>query len=274
MNKDDKVKKTHTKPKGAQHRGPSKPNIISGISSHNTGRAGTCPQVTKLADMLETLKPHDHLCLIYESEEEWRGAAIPFLASGLKRGEKCVYVVDTSTAGEIHKYLGKEKIDTSAAEKTGQSVILHETDAYTREGSFDPDKMIAFLISETEKAIAEGYKALRVTDEMTWVLRGYPGSEKLLEDEAKLNRDLFPHYPCLALCQYDRWKFNPEIIKGVIVTHPILVRGNNVYHNFYYIPPNQFLNHERAETEAQHWLNNIECEQRIQRELGKSRQVL
>ena len=60
--------------------------------------------------MLETLKPHDHLCLIYESQEEWRAAAVPFLSIGLKRGEKCIYVVDTSTADEIRKYLDEEEV--------------------------------------------------------------------------------------------------------------------------------------------------------------------
>lgn len=130
--------------------------------------------------------------------------------------------------------------------------------------------MIALLISETEKAVSEGYPALRTTGEMTWVLRGHPGSEKLLEYEAKLNRELFPKYPCLAICQYDRWKFDPEIIKGVIMTHPLLVRGSRIYRNFYYVDPGEFLNKKRAEREVQHWLNNVEREQRMWEELRES----
>src|SRR4030042_6378797 len=135
------------------------------------------PEDVSLTRMLETLKPHDHLCLIYESQEEWRAAVVPFIAMGLKRGEKCIYIVDTSTADEIRKYLAEEGLDVALAEKSGQLSILHETEAYTREGSFDPDRMIALLISETEKAIAEGYPALRVTGEMTWVLRGHRSEE-------------------------------------------------------------------------------------------------
>ena len=92
---------------------------------------------------------------------------------------------------------------------------------------------------------------------------------KLLEYEAKLNRDLFPKYPCFAICQYDRWKFDPEIIKGVIMTHPLLVRGNNIYHNFYYIPPEEYLNQKRAEMEVQYCLNNLERERQIQEALAR-----
>jgi hypothetical protein len=169
--------------------------------------------------MLQTLKPHDHLCLIYESPEEWRTAVAPFIAIGLKHGEKCCYFADAHTAEQLHGYLQAEGVDVASTEASGQLVILCESEAYTKEGSFDPDLMISLLITETEKAIAEGYPALRLTGEMTWVLHGLPGSERLLEYEAKLNRDFYPKYPALGICQYDRWKFDHEIIKGVIMTH-------------------------------------------------------
>lgn len=212
---------------------------------------------------LEGLKPHDHLCLIYETREEWRRAVVPFITIGLKRGEKCVYIVDTSTAGQVKGYLEQEGADAAAAEQKGQLVILSATEAYTSEGSFDPDRMISLLIEMTGKAVAEGYPSLRVTGEMTWALRGLPGSEKLIEYESKLN-SFFPRYPCLAICQYDRWKFNPEVIKGVVMTHPLIVRGSSIYRNFYYIPPEDFANYQRAEREVQNLLNNLERERLAQ----------
>ncbi|MBN2240174.1 MAG: MEDS domain-containing protein, partial [Dehalococcoidales bacterium] len=216
--------KTPYRHPGEQHEDRLKvePNHIR--SPYDTDISEVYPEFTNLAEELEALKPHDHLCLIYESKEEWRDAVVPFLVTGLRQSEKCLYVVDSSTIDDIRRYLSEEGIDVAAVEETGQLVILQETETYTKDGSFDPDKMIALLITETDNAIAEGYQALRVTGEMTWVLRGHPGSEKLLEYEAKLNRDLFRYYPCLAICQYDRWKFDPEIIKGVIMTHPKLIR--------------------------------------------------
>ncbi|MBM3143298.1 MAG: PAS domain S-box protein, partial [Chloroflexi bacterium] len=270
MKSGERAKGKPARQPGARRARSSKPRSMPDISPSRASSLSIQPQDVNLNRMLETLKPHDHLCLIYESQEEWRAAVVPFIAMGLRRGEKCTYIVDTSTADEIRKYLGEEGVDVASAEKSGQLSVLHETEAYTREGSFDPDRMIALLISEAEKAIAEGYPALRVTGEMTWVLRGHPGSEKLLEYEAKLNRDFFPKYPCLGICQYDRWKFDPDIIKGVIMTHPLLVRGDRIYHNFYYVPPEEFLNRKRAELEVQHWLNNVEREQRIMDMLRES----
>jgi len=225
---------------------------------------------SKLPDLIANLKPHDHLCLIYESREEWRETVAPFISSGLKRNEKCIYVIDASTAREVKTVLSETGLAVDSYDKKGQLSIIHERDAYTRQGYFDPDLMIAFLIAETEKALREGYSALRVTGEMSWALRGYHGAERILEYETKMNQELFPAYPCVALCQYDRWKFDPETIKGVVLTHPLLIKGGRIYRNFYYIEPEEYLNHKKGEREVQHWLNNLERERKNQEDLRES----
>lgn len=228
---------------------------------------------TSLTRELEKLKPHDHLCLIYESPKEWEAATIPFIRIGLERGEKCFYLADTHTAEELRERLTKADIDVPALESKGQLSITTTSDIYTAEKSFDPDRVIRFFTPETEKAVDQGYPALRVTDEMTWVLKGITGPEGLLEYEAKLNRDFFPKCPCLAICQYDRRKFAPEIIKGVIMTHPKIIHGNRLSRNYYYIPADEFLGRNAGEVETQYWLDNIEREQRMWQELVESQRM-
>lgn len=115
----------------------------------------------------------------------------PFIQIGLKRKEKCIYVVDSHTSDQIRDFLSQEGADVKALEQLAQLVMLRDSEAYTKNGSFDPDMMISLLASDTKRAIAEGCTALRVTGEMTWVLRGLPGSDRMIEYEAKLNRDFF-----------------------------------------------------------------------------------
>ncbi|GAH50059.1 unnamed protein product, partial [marine sediment metagenome] len=110
---------------------------------------------------IERLKPHEHLCHIYDTPEEWSAAVTAFLITGLRRGEKCLYVVDTHTADQVRALLHEQGVDVTTAEASGQLVILHEAKAYTRGGFFDPDRMIAFLVNAAETAIAEGYHAIR-----------------------------------------------------------------------------------------------------------------
>jgi len=218
----------------------------------------------KLEQMLQGIELHNHLCLIYESLNEWRAVAIPLIAIGLQRREKCIYIVSDQSADMVRAYLGQEGVDVASVEKSGQLLISHGPEVYMREGAFEPERIIDLTIAQIEEAIREGYSGLRETADMSWAVRDYPGLDKLLEYEAKLNCDLIPKYPCLSICQYDRRKFSSKLIKGVIMTHPLLVKENQVYNNFYYVPPEDFLGKNRAAMEVQHWLNNLERERHIQ----------
>jgi PAS domain S-box-containing protein len=91
---------------------------------------------------------------------------------------------------------------------------------------------------------------------MTWQLGGAPGTERLLEYEARLNDFLRDHDAC-ALCQYNRRRFPPEIILGVIRTHPVLIYRGKISHNPYYIPPEDCLQPGHAVREVERLLGNI-----------------
>ena len=219
---------------------------------------------------ITNLEPGDHLCCLYETEEEHRAVLTLFLRQGLERGEKVVYIVDARTAEIILDYLRDDGLDIEPHLASGQLVILTRDDSYMREGVFDPDGMVALLRAETEQALAEGYPALRVTGEMTWALRGLPGSERLVEYEAKLNQ-FFPGSQCLAICQYDRRRFAPEVLLDVLRTHPIAVVGTEVYDNFYYIPPAELLSGDLPSVELRHWLENLAERKRAEEALRESK---
>jgi len=215
------------------------------------------------------LRPEDHLCCLYETEEEHRALLTPYLRQGLEQGEKVLYIVDAYTAETVLDYLRDDGVEVKPYLDSGQLNILTAKDAYVRDGIFNPDGMIDLLRNETERALAEGYSALRVTGEMTWALRGLPGSERLIEYEAKLNT-FFPGSKCLALCQYDRRRFKPDVILDVLATHPIAIVGTVVYDNFYYMPVAEFLGPERSAATLRRWLQNMEAHKRAEEELRAS----
>ena len=215
------------------------------------------------------LKPGDHLCQIYETEEEHRNLLTPYLIQGLRNNEKVFYIVDTHTAEVILEYLNSEGFNPNPYLDSGQFSIITRNEAYVKEGNFDPDHMIELLRSETEKAIKEGYGALRVTGEMTWALRGLPGSEKLIEYEAKLN-DFFPGSKALAICQYDRNQFSPEILLNILKTHPIAVIGTEICDNPFYVPAKAFLGPNVYEATLDSWTNNLLERKKVESELWRS----
>jgi PAS domain S-box-containing protein len=202
------------------------------------------------------LRPGDHLCCLYETEEEHRAVFTPFLRQGLERGEKVLYLVDVHDTTTILDYLRDDALKVEPYVASGQLAILTCDDAAGREGVFEPDEMIDRLGVETEQALAEGYSALRVSREMTWALRGLPGSERLIEYEAKLNEFLHGSQ-CLAICQYDRRRFDPAVLLDVLSTHPLAIVGIEVYDNFFYAPPSELLGRDLSAAELDRRVQNL-----------------
>lgn len=201
-----------------------------------------------LVEALETLAVHDHLCLIYNSREEQLAAVIPFIKIGMECGERCVYIADDNTVATVMDAMREQGIDVDKAVESGALSVITKREAYLKEGRFDPDWMIDFLKDAVAAAKADGFSALRATGEMTWMLGGEPGTERLIEYESRLNY-FIPEYDCLAICQYNRNRFDAEIIFNVIRTHPLVIYGTTICRNFYYVPPDEFL-----EAEGQHSL--------------------
>ncbi|MBI3805038.1 MAG: MEDS domain-containing protein [Nitrospirae bacterium] len=210
---------------------------------------------SSLVQAIKQAAPHDHLCLIYETLQEQLAAAVSFIRIGLERGEQCVYIVDENVAATVIDAMHQEGINVDAAIQSG-ALTIADKQVYLNKGYFDPDGMIAFLKGAVEAAERAGYTALRITGEMTWALGGDPGAERLMEYEAKLNR-FFPSNNVVAICQYNRNRFQPELIQDVIRTHPKVISGGLVCQNQYYIPPDEFLTDRGAAQEVERLIRHI-----------------
>jgi len=209
-----------------------------------------------LYDAISELTVHDHICIVYETKEEQLNAVVPFIKLGLDRGEKCIYVVDDNTSKVVIEAMQKEGIETESVIKSGALNILTKQEAYLQQGHFDPDWMIQFLKEATDLAKSDGFNALRVTGEMTWYLGGDIRLEKLTEYEAKLNY-FFQENDALAICQYNSNRFSSEILLNIIQTHPIVIYGDLVCKNAYYIPPEEFLKPAQIDLKVKRMLKNI-----------------
>ena len=183
---------------------------------------------------------HDHLALIYDKQEEQLDIVVPFLRLGLERGEKSIFIVDDTSPGTVVAAMKKYGIDVDAATAAGALAIITKHDAYLKNGDFDPDWMIAFLIDAVKNAKKEGFHAVRASGEMTWAL-GPAGdvNHRLIEYECKVNT-FFAGYDMGGICQYNRRRFRPETLMHVIHTHPRLIFRGEVCENPYYIPAEIF----------------------------------
>ena len=226
---------------------------------------------------LSNLEPGEHLCWIYESEEEHRSLLTPYLRQGLEHGEKIIYIVDNHSEKEILGYLRDDGVSVKPYITSGQLSIRAARDVYLPDGAFHPEEMIRLLGEETQLALDEGYPVLRTSIEMTWALRGFSGSERLIEYESMLNQ-FFLSSRCRGLCQYDRRRFSPELLLDVLKTHSKVAIGRHIFENSYYIPPAVFASERASEAMLNHCIQNLrdgkESEKSRRESEGKYREIL
>ncbi|MBI2939286.1 MAG: MEDS domain-containing protein [Chloroflexi bacterium] len=201
---------------------------------------------------IAALRPGDHLCLIYDNLAEQMAAVAAFMRDGLAAGERCVYIADDRTFDEVAGGLAAVGIDVARERERGALLLLTKRDTYLRSGEFHPAAMIALLRQTIEDALAAGFTGLRATGEMTWALGTEVGCDRLIEYEALLN-NFFPGRQILAICQYNRRRFPPTIIRDVLRTHPIVIVGDQVCPSLYFEPPDQVLG-QTSEADRVDWM--------------------
>jgi MEDS: MEthanogen/methylotroph, DcmR Sensory domain len=96
---------------------------------------------SRLAEVGGGLGLHEHLCLIYGTQEEQFAAALPYLRTGLERGERCLYIVDENSAAAVLDALRKGGTDVDRYLRSGALTMTHKRETYLKQGRFDPDWM-------------------------------------------------------------------------------------------------------------------------------------
>jgi MEDS: MEthanogen/methylotroph, DcmR Sensory domain len=70
-----------------------------------------------------------------------------------------------------------------------------------------------------------------------------PGVEGLLEYEAKANEVPFTDP---VVCRYDLRRFRGDVVVEVMRTHPMVIIGEILQENPFFVPPDRFLRELRA----------------------------
>lgn len=179
----------------------------------------------------------DHVCTLFTTPEEQLQAAVEYIRGGLSRGERCLYVCCERELNEFRAALKQAGIDIDREEGRGALVLLTKHDGHLKGGTFDPDRMIQMLNEAVKDTLARGFTGLCAAGDMNWLLDNAPGSEKLAEYEARLNR-FYESNSALGLCLYNLGTMPPSAIDDCLATHPFVrVEGPILLENpFYELP--------------------------------------
>jgi two-component system, chemotaxis family, sensor kinase Cph1 len=181
------------------------------------------------------LNPGDHVCAIYDGEDELAHIVGDFLAEGLRKSERCWYLPASDDPNSVRAALKERHVDPTGAIARGALRILSSNAAYNVRGDFDPEETMAVFSGAIEEALSDGFNGFRAAANMSWALDFEDGSERLITYEALL-RSLFSSARATGLCLYDRSRMPLGVIDGALSTHPV-VRANDVYsQNPFYDP--------------------------------------
>jgi hypothetical protein len=84
---------------------------------------------------------------------------------------------------------------------------------------------------------------------MGWALDGHPGSEQLIEYEARVNAVLARNRQP-AVCIYDTTRLSGSRVMDILRAHPLTIVGGAIHENPFYIEPEALLRGLLRELEA------------------------
>src|SRR6266566_4534471 len=187
-----------------------------------------------------TLGRHRHICAFFNSMDEEHRVLRSFIKDGFDRGERAFHIVDPELREEHLKGLAQTGIDVQQAMGTGQLEVLPWREAYLREDRFDQDAMLALIEEVLQSGATSGYPLTRLLAHMEWALLDKSGVEDLLEYETRLNYVL-PKYDDPVICTYDLSKHSAAVAMDIMRTHPVVIIGEVLQENPFFVPPDQFL---------------------------------
>lgn len=174
----------------------------------------------------------DHLCGLYAGTPQRDEILIPYLAAGLRAGDKCICVVDGTDPTEIVAALAP------AAAK--QLDVVRAADLYLRSGTFSAPEIIGSWKAAIGEAMYEApFPLVRAVE--TWSARDVvPDMDELLLLESEMNRYL-PLYPQVIVCLYDIERFGGRLIVDLLKTHRRVLMGETVMENPFCLTPDELL---------------------------------
>ena len=181
-----------------------------------------------------------HICAFFNSVDEEHRVLRSFIKDGFDRGDKAFHLVDPDLCEDHLRRLAGAGIDVGQAMGTGQLELRRWQDAQLRGDRFDQDAMLALIEEVLQSGAAAGYPLTRFVAHMEWALLDKPGVDDLVEFETRVNYVL-PKYDDPVICTYDLSKFGASVVMDIMRTHPVVIIGEVLQENPFFVPPDEFL---------------------------------
>jgi hypothetical protein len=185
----------------------------------------------------ERIPESSHICLIYDSEAQRQKIVSEYLAAGLRHGEVVRYITDVTTPERVRSWL--LELGVELPEEGGPFAVFEAESFYCANGRFEPQELIDGMLPRYDVYKETGYSGVRSSGEMSWTLKGLPGSDRWLEYETLLNT-VGGNFPHTGMCQYDARLFDGAALFKVLQVHPYMIAQGQIVRNPFCTEPAEF----------------------------------
>lgn len=181
-----------------------------------------------------------HICAFFDSREEQYEILLPWLKEGMKNNEEIITILEGDMHCDHCYRLAKAGMPLDEMLANGQLKVLATEDTYLQGGSFAAERMFNMLEQALIQAESGPYGMVRGFGDMEWALKNLPGTDELIEYEARVNF-LTPKYGCSLLCIYDINRFSGSAVADILSTHSHVIMHGKIHKNPYFIEPLELL---------------------------------
>lgn len=182
------------------------------------------------------LKPGDHVIALFDGEEDHDFFIMTFISEGLKKNEKVIYLTYHTPEEKIKNLLSFVQMHADSFLKTGQLEIIPAKEFCLKKKIFDPEQNLEFLHESIGRNLEKGYSGVRITSEMSWILKNKIPTEKILEYEKRLS-ECFSDRKSLAVCQYPLKEFaHHDNLLNILTAHSQILYCDDLFQSSFYDP--------------------------------------
>jgi len=192
----------------------------------------------------ERIPPGSHICQLYSKVTEIPGVTARLMRVGLSLSEKCLFAAAPAQIKELRDELQKLQVDVNGVIEAGQLVLHEEREPFLANNGkrFDPYFLLSSHQTFIAQALREGWQAVRISIDMTWLTKDIATPEQILKYEAASDAVFtFQNAPIIALMHYDHSKLLPSLVVEMLKLHPISVVGKYIKRNPYYLNSEQYM---------------------------------
>jgi hypothetical protein len=188
----------------------------------------------------ETLTGSVHVCAFFDSKDEQYEVLLPYYKEGLERNEEVLTILESRTHKDHVKRLSNAGIPLAETLASGQLKVLSSEETYLKGGTFAAERMFKMLERALIDADNGPFDGVRTCGDMDWALKNLPGTDELIEYEARINL-LTPKHKCTLLCAYDINRISGRAVADILATHTHVLMNGKIQKNPDYVPPVEFL---------------------------------